>query len=170
MSSEFAAPGGPSRVSPCVWYFLNIMVDTTIGVFILWLVLKVVFHMCNVACMDGMQSGDYGDPPRWSYWFRQLVAFVVSLNIMKILVFALLIAVPQLADLGNYLLKWSEGHERTRIFFVMFLTPLVMNIVQYVIIDSIVKGKLFLQIMPWNLDTDTRGHRVEQEVATVAQR
>ena len=142
MSSEFASPVGSHRVSPCVWYFLNIMVDTTLGVFILWLVLKTVFYMCNTACMEGMQSGDYGSPPRWSFWFKQLVAFVVSLNIMKVLVFALLVAVPELADIGTYLLKWTEGHERLRIFFVMFLTPLVMNIVQYVIIDSIVKGKL----------------------------
>ncbi|BFZ55213.1 hypothetical protein PYCC9005_002253 [Savitreella phatthalungensis] len=131
--------GGGEGTSPCTWYFLNIIVDTTLGVALLYAVLKLLTHMLEVAGVV-MHTGDYGTPPRWSRFLGQLAVFVTGLVLMKIIVFALLYAFPGLAKLGDWGLRWLEGHEKLRIFFVMFFAPLVMNIIQYVIIDNIVKG------------------------------
>ncbi|KAJ3562527.1 hypothetical protein NPX13_g8536 [Xylaria arbuscula] len=41
----------------------------------------------------------------------------------------------------DWALKWTEGNEKLQIFFVMMLFPLIMNAIQYYIIDSFIKLK-----------------------------
>lgn len=130
-----------SRTSPCTWYFLNVLLDTTVGVGLIWILLRALSSLCNLCQWQGTASGVYGDPPRWTWWLKQSTIYSVGLALMKTTVFIILTTIPQLSVVGNFLLKWSEHHEKLRIFFVMFFFPLVMNIIQYVIIDNIVMSK-----------------------------
>jgi len=131
----------PTSVSPCVWYFLNVLVDTTLGVPVLWVFLKILDAFCELLELHGTKSGDYGGlPPKWSWWFRQSCIYTVGLALMKTTVFILLNLVPELSTVGEFLLRWTYGHKKLRIFFVMFFFPLIMNIVQYIIIDNILKA------------------------------
>lgn len=41
--------------------------------------------------------------------------------------------------MGDWALGWTEGNERLQIIFVMMLFPLIMNALQYYIIDSYIK-------------------------------
>lgn len=126
------------RASPCTWYFLNVLLDTTIGVGLLWTLLRLLSAVCDILDARGVKSGVYGTPPKWSWWAKQSLIYTIGLSIMKISVFAILRVIPQLGELGTLLLKWSETREKARIFFVLFFFPLVMNIIQYIIIDNIV--------------------------------
>jgi hypothetical protein len=52
--------------NPCSTYFLNILIDTTIGVAILYFALKAATHLMEkYTGLDGLQSGYYGDPPKF---------------------------------------------------------------------------------------------------------
>ncbi|CCG82745.1 Predicted protein [Taphrina deformans PYCC 5710] len=130
-----------SRTSPCTWYFLNVLLDTTVGVGLIWLLLRTLSSVCSLFQLQGTTSGVYGNPPKWTWWLKQSTVYTIGLALMKTTVFIILTTIPQLSVVGNFLLKWSERHEKLRIFFVMFFFPLVMNIVQYVIIDNIVMSK-----------------------------
>lgn len=58
---------------------------------------------------------------------------------MKLFVFFLFAALPWLAWVGDWALRWTEGNEALQIAFVMFIFPVAMNAIQYYIIDSFIK-------------------------------
>jgi len=58
---------------------------------------------------------------------------------MKFCVFILFAVLPWIAWVGDWALRWTEGNEALQITFVMFVFPLIMNAMQYYIIDSFIK-------------------------------
>jgi hypothetical protein len=58
---------------------------------------------------------------------------------MKLFVWLLFALLPWLPWVGDWALRWTEGSEALQIAFVMFIFPLLMNILQYYIIDSFIK-------------------------------
>ncbi|KAI8382279.1 vacuolar membrane protein-domain-containing protein [Blakeslea trispora] len=135
---------GGDRSNPCVWYFLNIFVDTTIGIGILWLILTAFKYLIAYWRLSGFQSGVYGEPPltdQLKRWGKQLLVYVLSLLIMKMVVIAIFHLCPWLFDFGNWVLGWTVGNYRLQVAFVMLIFPLVMNIMQFWVIDTFIKHK-----------------------------
>lgn len=58
---------------------------------------------------------------------------------MKLCVWVLFQLLPWLAWIGDWALKWTEGNEALQITFSMLVFPLIMNALQYWIIDSFIK-------------------------------
>jgi hypothetical protein len=58
---------------------------------------------------------------------------------MKLCVFAIFQLLPWLGWVGDWALRWTEGKAWVQITFVMLIFPLVMNAMQYYIIDSFIK-------------------------------
>ncbi|KAI8377858.1 vacuolar membrane protein-domain-containing protein [Radiomyces spectabilis] len=130
--------------NPCVWYFLNIFVDTTLGVVILWSVLLGFRYFTGKLQWSGFQSGVYGDPPfqeQIKAWSKQLAVYIISLIIMKIIVVAIFHLCPWISDFGRWVLQWTMGNYKLQVVFVMLIFPLVMNIIQFWVVDTIVKHK-----------------------------
>ncbi|KAK7470301.1 hypothetical protein VKT23_001732 [Stygiomarasmius scandens] len=127
----------------CVSYFLNILVDTTLGVALLYVILQVLNYILSEKLhLQGFESGIYGDPPSIAYWGRQAVIYVVALTTMKFLVIGILYLFPGLFTIGEWLLSWtwtSKG-DAMQVIVVMGIFPIIMNILQFWIIDTIVKA------------------------------
>lgn len=58
---------------------------------------------------------------------------------MKICVLIMFLVMPWIERVGDWALGWTEGNEQLQIVFVMMLFPLIMNAMQYYIIDSFIK-------------------------------
>lgn len=58
---------------------------------------------------------------------------------MKFCVLIIFIMLPWISRVGDWALGWTEGNEKVQIVFVMMLFPLIMNALQYYIIDSFIK-------------------------------
>ncbi|KAF8622193.1 hypothetical protein AX15_007302 [Amanita polypyramis BW_CC] len=127
----------------CVFYFLNILIDTTLGVGLLYVTLHALTTLLsNKLNFKGFESGVYGDPPSYSYWMRQAAVYVSSLTAMKFLVLLILIWFPGLFTIGDWLLSWTRigSGDTFQVVFVMGIFPIIMNILQFWFIDSIVKA------------------------------
>lgn len=131
---------GGDTLNPCNWYFLNILFDTTIGVPILWALLYVIFGLANKAGIKGVKSGQYGVPPRILWYFKQLMLYFVGLFSMKLIVYMLLTAVPIFERIADWLLSVFDPVPDLQVFMVIFVTPLVMNSLQYILIDNIIQS------------------------------
>lgn len=68
----------------CVWYFLNIMLDTTIGVLLLAGFHAIVRAIAKRKQIKSLESGNYGKPPRLSIWAIQLVVFIFNIALVKV--------------------------------------------------------------------------------------
>ncbi|EIM87847.1 uncharacterized protein STEHIDRAFT_76464 [Stereum hirsutum FP-91666 SS1] len=125
----------------CVFYFLNILVDTTLGVACIYLILRVTTHILSERFQfKGYESGQYGTPPSVIYWLRQAAVYVFALTSMKILVLILFALFPGIFKLGDWLLSWLGHGDAVQVIFTMGLFPILMNVLQFWLIDSIVKA------------------------------
>jgi hypothetical protein len=145
IQSSAASVGGYKHPNPCSFYLLNLAIDTTIGIPILvgflrclhWLFLRT--PLANPP--ESLSSGNYGSPPKFKWWLKQVFIYFIGLFCMKVCVFLLFVIFPALGWVGDWALRWTEGKEWVQITFVMLIFPLIMNAAQYWIIDSFIKDK-----------------------------
>ncbi|KAI9464299.1 vacuolar membrane protein-domain-containing protein [Russula earlei] len=162
----FISDVGSARSSgnACVFYFLNILIDTTLGVGAIYLTLHLLTWFFTTRLqLKGFQSGQYGSPPSLNYWARQAIVYVVSLTSMKLLVVLLLASWHRLLDIGAWMLSWLGNSDTAQVVLCVFPTvvfppifrrelnpvaidstmglfPILMNVIQFWLIDSIVKA------------------------------
>ncbi|KAI5862141.1 vacuolar membrane protein-domain-containing protein [Durotheca rogersii] len=131
--------------NPCSFYLLNLGIDTTLGIPILILLLRLTTRLVAYTPWgkpaESIQSGNYGSPPNAWWWLKQSVIYFCGLFGMKICVLIIFLVFPWISRVGDWALAWTEGNERVQIVFVMMLFPLIMNALQYYIIDSFIKLK-----------------------------
>jgi hypothetical protein len=99
-------------------------VDTTLGIGILWLILTGFKHLILRLEWHGFQSGVYGEPPfveQLKKWLKQLVVYIVSLILMKVVVVSLFHLCPWISDFGDWVLQWTVGNYRLQVAFVMLM-------------------------------------------------
>lgn len=137
----FISDVGSARSSgnACVFYFLNILIDTTIGMLpstypssmsymssmagigAIYLTLHLLTWFFSTKLqLKGFQSGQYGSPPSPSYWARQAAVYVVSLTSMKVLVVLLLASWSGLLDIGAWLLSWLGNGDTAQVVLCVF--------------------------------------------------
>ena len=106
-------------------YFLNIFVDTTIGVGILWGIHAAFqYILIQKLNLSGLQTGVYGDPPlqkQTKRWVKQLAVYIASLILMKLCVILLFHIFPQMSDFGHWVLQWTMGDYKLQVVFVMLM-------------------------------------------------
>ncbi|KAL4917461.1 vacuolar membrane protein-domain-containing protein [Aspergillus aurantiobrunneus] len=134
------------KPNPCSFYLLNLGIDTTLGIPILIFILHILNRLAMFTPLanppESIESGNYGDPPRVGWWFKQSVVYFMGLLGMKICVFFLIQMVPLVVEVGDWALRWTEGNTAVQIIFVMLLFPVIMNAIQYYIIDIFIKKPL----------------------------
>jgi hypothetical protein len=115
-----------SAGNACVYYFLNILIDTTIGepslhtnnqirltytagVALIYIILRfITYILADRAHLKGFESGQYGNPPSFAFWLRQAAVYVLSLTSMKLLVVGLFALYPGIFKIGDWLLSWTR--------------------------------------------------------------
>lgn len=135
---------------PCDWYFLNIVLDCTIGVYVLFL----VFNLTNKICkrhfhMTEIDSGNYGDDPQRpsvKAYLKQLGIYFTCLMITKFILYGLVecFETQLLWICSNLILIWLRPYpEEVEIFIVLFVVPIFMNCLQLVLIDNFIQNQMF---------------------------
>jgi len=132
--------------NPCSFYLLNLGIDTTLGIPILVVTLRIINHLALYTPLanppESIESGNYGNPPSAAWWFKQSLLYFISLLWMKICVFFVIQMLPFIVKVGDWALRWTEGNTAIQIIFVMLLFPVIMNAIQYYIIDTFIKKQI----------------------------
>ena len=141
-------PGDEVDDDPCDWYFLNIVLDCTIGVCVLYVVFKYVNLFCkNYLKMTNIESGEYGgdlNRPSFRAYFKQLAIYFISLMITKFILYGLVECFEQelIWLTHNIILIWLTPYpDEFEIFIVMFVVPIVMNCLQLILIDNFIQNQ-----------------------------
>ncbi|PYH68790.1 STIMATE family protein [Aspergillus vadensis CBS 113365] len=150
------------KPNPCSFYILNLGIDTTLGIPILIFILHLLNRLASYTPLasppESIESGNYGSPPRASWWFKQSIIYFMGLLGMKICVFFLIQLLPFIVKVGDWALRWTEGNTAVQIIFVMLLFPVIMNAIQYYIIDTFIKKPIMLDTFE-EAEHDTHEHR-----------
>ncbi|KAL7805138.1 vacuolar membrane domain-containing protein [Trichoderma aethiopicum] len=142
---RLVARGDDYTPNPCSFYLLNLAIDTTVGIPILIVLLRIFSALASFTPFgkpaESIKSGYYGNPPNVWWWLKQSVIYFAGLFGMKLCVLVIFIMMPWISQVGDWALRWTEGNEKLQVAFVMMIFPLIMNALQYYIIDSFIKGK-----------------------------
>lgn len=141
----FAAQLEHHEGDECAWYWVNIMIDTTFGVLVCYLLLKIT------EMLFGYDSGHYGkgatsginweDNPDYKKWAAQICVWCCIVMTMKLIVVAIMAVAPEFwVSFANTCTQWLEDDSQ-RLVFVMIVTPTVMNMFQFLVTDSFLKFK-----------------------------
>ncbi|KAK9667465.1 hypothetical protein K7432_017832, partial [Basidiobolus ranarum] len=130
--------------NPCVWYLLNLLLDTTVGVLVLYVVLKAFHHLLSYFDVKEMESGNYGSPPQYRIWFKQSLVFLLALSVTKLIIYIGINLFPILVILGQWILDpfVQVGDPRLQVLVVMLIAPLIMNIVQFWLVDNLIRHRI----------------------------
>jgi hypothetical protein len=138
------------------------LLKTTIGIPILIILLRITTGLISYTPLgkppQSIQSGHYGSPPNAWWWLKQSLIYFIGLFGMKICVLIIFLMIPGISQIGDWALRWTEGNEKLQIAFSMMIFPLIMNALQYYIIDSFIKEKESTdhQLLPSD-DSDDHG-------------
>ncbi|KAL3417387.1 hypothetical protein PVAG01_11387 [Phlyctema vagabunda] len=140
-----AGDPGDYSPNPCSFYLLNLAIDTTIGIPILIVLLRILTGLFAMTAFgeprESIESGHYGNPPKAVWWLKQSFIYFLGLMGMKFCVLIIFLVLPWISRVGDWALKWTEGNELLQVLFVMLVFPVIMNATQYYIIDSFIKNQ-----------------------------
>ncbi|KAK4687608.1 hypothetical protein P7C73_g2523, partial [Tremellales sp. Uapishka_1] len=153
--------------NPCSLYFLNVLIDTTIGVAIFYFALKGFTWLFSMYLeWEGLISGQYGNPPQSRFWWAQLVPYLLSSILMK----ALVVLPLTLPFISSLLLSFSHDlldflSPRIQVIFVMAVFPLIMTVFQFCIVDQVIKSSISEDMSPYGRlptedDVESRRHAI----------
>lgn len=108
--------------NPCTWYFLNLLFDTTLGVPILWFFLYIIHMTAFRVGVTEIISGQYGEPPKWSAFFKQAGLYLLGMVCMKSVLYSIEQMIPWLDDLGEFLLSWTNKDPKVQVVFVILVS------------------------------------------------
>ena len=124
-----------SSGNPCAVYFLNILIDTTLGLFIkpafrfnasfnnafigvgiIYFIHRLLTHIfSDLLELKGFKSGQYGSPTSVLFWLRQAAVYVTALTTMKLLVIGLFAIWSGIFRFGDWLLSWTGGGDAIQV-------------------------------------------------------
>jgi len=139
-----------SAADECAWYWINIMIDTTFGVGICFVLLK------GTECFLGYDSGHYGKGsgtgidwqanPDFRAWLGQISLWCLIVSMMKMIVVSVMYLFAPMWETIAVVCTSRISNNTMRLLFVIVLTPTCMNMFQFWVTDSFLKfSKKFKQ-------------------------
>ncbi|GMF66091.1 unnamed protein product [Phytophthora lilii] len=128
-------------VDQCALYFVNFTLDTTLGVFLNYVLLSGVVLLALRFGWNSLKTpGDYGTPIRVRTWLLQLISWIVVIFTCKFIIASLIVAFAKpLAAFAILLFKPLAKHPEVELALVMIACPCLMNALQFWIQDSFLK-------------------------------
>eukprot|EP00929_Paragymnodinium_shiwhaense_P048783 TRINITY_DN24623_c0_g1_i2.p1 TRINITY_DN24623_c0_g1~~TRINITY_DN24623_c0_g1_i2.p1 ORF type:complete len:256 (-),score=68.29 TRINITY_DN24623_c0_g1_i2:478-1245(-) len=135
----------------CEWYWVNIVIDTTLGTCVTYSLLTL-FTMSIKALLTTEQASDFDSgkytTPDGSFlaqkYIKQILVWLVIVSMMKMTMVGLMIVGHSFLILAaQYVLHPFEDEHGTtlKLLAVMVVTPCVMNTLQFWVTDNIIKKK-----------------------------
>ncbi|CCI42426.1 unnamed protein product [Albugo candida] len=128
----------------CALYFMNFTMDTTFGVFLNYLFLRLLSSLSNRFGWTSMKtSGDYGDPIEIKRWTIQLISWISVILAVKVVIASMLFCVnEQLETFTYWLFQPLRRYPKVELLLVMIACPCIMNGFQFWIQDSFLKNDI----------------------------
>ena len=132
--------------NPCQWYFITLMMDTTIGILVTYMILKIIEKICRAQgwtkAISGNYNEDFDGEIDLAAWSLQLMLWVSIVAFNK---WVLLIIITQFnaffMEIGKNVLQPFAMSPKLELVFVMIIVPTVMNIFQFWVQDNFIKSK-----------------------------
>ncbi|CAK9043852.1 Store-operated calcium entry regulator STIMATE (STIM-activating enhancer encoded by TMEM110) (Transmembrane protein 110), partial [Durusdinium trenchii] len=141
LESHFESSGGDE----CDWYWINIVVDCTLGVGVTFLLLQLSMRLISMFLpdqVDDFRTGEYrvnGSTDAGKY-VKQLAVWLVIVSSMKVLMVVFMaVGHSTLLALAQIALAPFGGSPNLKLLVAMIATPFCMNALQFWVTDNFIK-------------------------------
>ncbi|XP_014243984.1 store-operated calcium entry regulator STIMATE-like [Cimex lectularius] len=118
---------------PCTWYVANVLLDTSIGLLIIYLGIRTCHYVFKRKGYAVLRMGDYGTPPSFSVWAVQCAVYAFIVFVQKaFVVFVMDVFWDRIKDV-----VYPVVNEKVQKTLVLLVIPLILNIVMFWITDDI---------------------------------
>lgn len=124
----------------CVWYLISNLLDTSLGVVINWIFVRLLEIFARKNKIETLVSGCYYSLDTTTFedynisyyiWAVQASIWCVICFLMKIIIYLVMLNWNQkLEKLGVYLLENIAAYPKLELVVVMIVVPLIMNCIQ----------------------------------------
>jgi len=138
---------------PCTWYFINYLLDTTIGLLVIWFFLRLLHFIAVRKGWIRLRMGEYGSPPQFRTWFFQCIAYIVVMIIEKIVILCLF-RLDFWTTVKKIILKPISKYPKFELIVVMLIVPFIMNALMFWVVDNFLMRKHRKLLVPSNNTID----------------
>jgi len=125
---------------PCTWYIVTFLLDSTIGLIVIYLLLKLCdIFVKSYNCLS-LRVGEYGDPPQCNIWIGQCGLYLLVILAEKILMTLLLLF--KFWKGVRKLIMSPIQNPKVELVLVMFIVPFIINAFIFWVVDNFLKKKL----------------------------
>jgi hypothetical protein len=133
----------------CVWYLVNIILDVSIGVIFEWMLIRLIEVFARKNKIEVLVSGNYYSRKvveyddyhiDYSIWVIQTALWCIISSMMKFVVYLIMVSFPKfLGNIGFSMLESIAVYPKLELIVVMVFVPFVMNVLQFWLVDNILK-------------------------------
>ena len=143
--------GDEKDADACVWYFVTVVLDCTLGAFLSYIFMWLTDGIANSSDWTFLKTGLYyeeymtGNKKNyrliWKKYLSQLGVWLVITLIVKIILLIMLkICKLFLVNLGTFFLS-PFSNPKVRLVMVMIIFPVILNALYFWVVDNILKLK-----------------------------
>lgn len=127
----------------CAWYAINYLIDTTLGLVLSILFLRLLDWVANERDWVSLKhSGVYQGVDGMWHWWHQLTAWMIVLTVVKVIICVFMwLTSPLLAKWGGIFFEPLQGNIRFELLFVMIIFPGFLNVLYFWVIDSFLRAE-----------------------------
>ena len=143
--------GDEKDADACVWYFVTVVLDCTLGAFLSYIFMWLTDGIANSSDWTFLKTGLYyeefmtGNKKNyrliWKKYLSQLGVWLAITLIVKIILLIMLkICKLFLVNLGTFFLS-PFSNPKVRLVMVMIIFPVILNALYFWVVDNILKLK-----------------------------
>ncbi|XP_014777945.1 store-operated calcium entry regulator STIMATE isoform X1 [Octopus bimaculoides] len=125
---------------PCTWYFVSFLLDSTVGLLVIYIGLKIGQWLALRKGWESLRFGEYGRPPQCNAWIGQCGLYILVMIIEKILM-TLLVLCHFWVKVRKFILA-PVKNANLEIVIVMFMVPLFVNALIFWVVDNFLKRQI----------------------------
>lgn len=116
-------------LDPCTSYLISFLLDTSIGLLLIYLLIKLVLFAANKLDIQSLNFGYYGEPTaKIKYWLHQTVAYIVIVLLQKVIIILILQSYRRDWDQVKDLILWLMPNKNVEVAMVILIIPFFVNI------------------------------------------
>ncbi|KAL8585536.1 hypothetical protein ACOMHN_049291 [Nucella lapillus] len=125
---------------PCTWYFISFLLDSTAGLLVIYLGLKLTQVLAHRYACKSLFFGEYGEPPQCNAWVGQTGLYIIVMIVEKLLM-TFLVLPSFWAKVRKFIMSPIKD-PMLEIALVMFIVPLLVNAILFWVVDNFLKRSI----------------------------
>ena len=116
-------------LDPCTSYLISFLLDTSIGLLLVYVMIKLVLLVANKLDIQSLNFGYYGEPTaKIKYWLHQTAAYVLIVLLQKVIIILILQSYRRDWDQVKDLILYLMPNKNVEVFVVILFIPFIVNI------------------------------------------